>query len=867
MSDASTRLAAALADRYRIERELGAGGMATVYLAQDLKHDRQVALKVLKPELAAVLGAERFVVEIKTTAALQHPHILPLFDSGTADGFLYYVMPYVQGETLRSKLDRETQLGIDEAVRITREVADALDYAHRHGVIHRDIKPENILLHDGRPMVADFGIALALSAAAGGRMTETGLSLGTPHYMSPEQATAEKEITGRSDIYSLGSVLYEMLTGQPPHLGGSAQQIIMKIIAEQPKDVTALRKSVPGHVAAAVAQALEKLPADRFATAREFAEALGNPAFATRLRTATPAASTAQRDRRHRWAAALLMLGVAALGIGAWGWLRPPAHRPDRQLVVSLPLLSRIGFQVLSPTGDRVVFIGDGRLWIRGLADLVSRPLDGTDDAMAPFWSPDGRHIGYFVGNRVFRVPADGGTPALVTEIDHACPLDYICAGSWTDDGRMLLSSGFAGIHVVADGGGPLRSFLTPGTDEHFHRVAALPDGRGAIFEVDPDHGENRIEVWDGRERRVLLEAGALYQYVEAGYLLFGRSGGVWALRLSRGGTTPEGDPFLVVDRGFGASASADGGLLYQVAGTYESQLIWVTRAGAMRGQVATDQGTARSPALSPDETRIAFEGRAGIRIHAPDRGVRMPLGSPDTVQVRPVWSPTGDQIFYVTASGPDGEGAGIRMVRAEGGVPVTVADSGADPAVSADGRYLTYRTGGVEDSDIWYRDLRAPASPAIQFLVGPGYAASLRLSPDARFAAFVAGDTRTGKNEIYLSRFPGGEDRVQVSTGGVRYYSRVYWSVAGDQLYYVREADGALMVADVTLAPQVRLSAPRVLFTESVSGLSLTDGLAVSRDPSRFLVVRRAVPHGGQATALVLMDDWLARAKRRGAQ
>src|SRR4026207_1237347 len=217
MASVVARLAAAMADRYRIERELGQGGMATVYLAEDLRHRRKVALKVLKPELAAVLGGERFVQETTPTAALQHPHILPLFDSGTAEGFLYYVMPFIQGETLRTKLDRETQLGIDEAVRITREVADALDYAHRHGVIHRDIKPENILLHDGRPMVADFGIALAVSAAAGGRMTETGMSLGTPHYMSPEQATAEKELTGRSDIYSPGCALYEMPTRSPPH--------------------------------------------------------------------------------------------------------------------------------------------------------------------------------------------------------------------------------------------------------------------------------------------------------------------------------------------------------------------------------------------------------------------------------------------------------------------------------------------------------------------------------------------------------------------------------------------------------------------------------------------------------------------------
>jgi eukaryotic-like serine/threonine-protein kinase len=278
VNPSAERLAAALADRYRLVRELGAGGMATVHLAEDLKHDRKVAIKVLKPELAAVLGAERFVQEIRTTAALNHPHILPLFDSGEAGGFLYYVMPYIEGETIRDRLNRETQFGVEEAVRIVREVADALHYAHQAGVIHRDIKPENILLHAGRPMVMDFGIALAVSAAAGGRMTETGLSLGTPHYMSPEQATADKQITARSDVYSLASVLYEMLAGEPPHSGGSAQAIIMKIIADVARPVTELRKAVPPNVAAALARALEKLPADRFDSAKAFADAIGDPA-------------------------------------------------------------------------------------------------------------------------------------------------------------------------------------------------------------------------------------------------------------------------------------------------------------------------------------------------------------------------------------------------------------------------------------------------------------------------------------------------------------------------------------------------------------------------------------------------------------
>jgi serine/threonine-protein kinase len=334
MSTIPDRLTAALSDRYTIERELGQGGMATVYLAHDLKHARQVAIKVLKPELAAVLGAERFVVEIRTTAALQHPHILPLFDSGTADGFLYFVMPYIQGETLRNKLDRETQLGIEESVRMASDIASALHYAHQHGVIHRDIKPENILLHDGRPMVADFGIALAVSAAAGGRMTETDLSLGTPHYMSPEQATAEKEISARSDVYSLGSVLYEMLAGQPPHLGGSAQQIIMKIIAEPVAAVTQFRKTVPPNVAAAVAKALEKLPADRFDSAKAFAEALTNAGYTSA--TVAVAGAATQGARRLTTA-----LGVLVVVLGAalvWTLIGITSVEPRRVVRFSVPL-------------------------------------------------------------------------------------------------------------------------------------------------------------------------------------------------------------------------------------------------------------------------------------------------------------------------------------------------------------------------------------------------------------------------------------------------------------------------------------------------------------------------------------------------
>jgi len=288
VSEAVDRVAAALSDRYRIERELGAGGMATVYLAHDLRHDRDVAIKVLRPELAAALGAERFLAEVKITARLDHPNILTLIDSGNVDGALYYVMPYVRGESLRARLTRERQLGVEEALAIARQVASALDYAHRQGVIHRDIKPENILLHEGNAFLTDFGIALAVTQAGGNRLTDTGLSLGTPSYMSPEQAAGERQLDARSDVYALGAVTYEMLAGEPPVTGPSVQALIAKLMTERPTPLRVLRERVPAGVDAAVLRALAKAPADRFASAREFVEALVSGPTATTAPAARP---------------------------------------------------------------------------------------------------------------------------------------------------------------------------------------------------------------------------------------------------------------------------------------------------------------------------------------------------------------------------------------------------------------------------------------------------------------------------------------------------------------------------------------------------------------------------------------------------
>ncbi|MFB3112574.1 MAG: protein kinase, partial [Gemmatimonadales bacterium] len=332
MPDLLDQLKTALADRYAIEREIGAGGMATVYLARDVKHQRQVAVKVLRPELAAAVGSERFLREITTTAQLNHPHILPLHDSGEADGFLFYVMPYVEGESLRDRLNRETQLPIDDALEIAKEVADALGYAHGRDVVHRDIKPENILLSGGHAVVADFGIARAISEAGGEKLTETGLAVGTPAYMSPEQGLGSGELDGRSDTYSLGCVLYEMLSGEPPYTGPTAQVIIAKHSGAPVPAVRTVRDTVPVGIDAALTKALAKAPADRYVTASQLVDALTGSA-------ATLAPQAAARSTPRRWAMYAGALVVALLG-GLWlvfGTLGPGASNAEIPRLVVLP--------------------------------------------------------------------------------------------------------------------------------------------------------------------------------------------------------------------------------------------------------------------------------------------------------------------------------------------------------------------------------------------------------------------------------------------------------------------------------------------------------------------------------------------------
>ena len=583
MTDPVARLQAVLADRYRFERKLGEGGMATVHLAHDLRHDRKVAVKVLRPEVAVVLGAERFLAEIKTTASLQHPNILALFDSGASEGLLYYVMPYVEGESLRDRLNRETQLDVETAVAIATEVAGALDYAHRRGVIHRDIKPENILLHDGRPVVADFGIALAVSAAAGGRMTETGLSLGTPHYMSPEQAVADPHLTGRTDVFSLGVVLYEMLVGTPPHHGASAQQVVAKIVTEDATPVSAIRKAVPPNISDAVGKALERVPADRFATAKGFADALHDPAFRT-ARSAPPPGA-----RRRTWL--LGAIGLAA-GVLLGLWLAraaapsrsPAAARPTRFLV-SLPdsaqLVAGAGVNLAwSPDGSRLVYVGpspagEAQLWQRRMDQFTVEPIPGTESARIPTVSPNDSLLAFTAEDALKVVSLYGGP--LTTLVPKGVP----SAGggiAWSDDGRIYFVDQAGAIESISASGGAPSMVVAPDTASGGYMwLDALPGRAGLLVTIArvgvPEASQVVAVPASGGPVRRLVK-GTMARYVRPGYLVFTTAqGALMAAPFDEKRLAVTGTPVAV-----GSGVDVYMGSAAQFAVSRNGSLAWVSR-------------------------------------------------------------------------------------------------------------------------------------------------------------------------------------------------------------------------------------------------------------------------------------------------
>ncbi len=876
MTDISARLAAALAGRYRIIRELGAGGMATVHLAEDLRHARHVAIKVLRPELGAVIGAERFLQEIRTTAALSHPHILPLFDSGEADGLLYYVMPYVEGETLRARLKREHQLSVDEAVRIAREVADALHYAHEHHVIHRDIKPENILLAGGRPLVADFGIALAVSAAAGSRMTETGLSLGTPHYMSPEQATADREISGRSDIYSLASVLYEMLAGEPPHGGGTSQQVIARIVTETPRPVESLRRAVPSNVAAAIAQALEKLPADRFATGKDFADALGAPGFGTTLGTRASSATAARgRSAALPWAIAAVAVVIAAVAVARPGAQAGDTATPIRyNIEVSRSLLGYVGIGnilAIAPGGTAIALAGlepNGArtLYLRRANDGVLRAIPGSTNARNPFFSRDGRWLAFFRGSQIFKAAVEGQEGvALVTDAGPG-------RTSWSrrdelvqSDGRVIVVRGLddnawrpvttldtaAGetaqlLPILLDDDETIlySSFSTGGPGNAKIGIASLSSGESTILPLQgayalgilDDHlifvtaaGAMMGAPLDRRNRRLTGSPVALGEQVQM---------------------EPTGEPF--------AALSAQGDLL-AVSGSSLRQLA-IAEPGAQPRALNVAAQNVRWPRLSPDGRRIAMtisqDGQTDIWVYTMPSGPLVKISDAGITNDRPEWTPDGRSLLYRSSRGPRNS---LWLQGAYGGsARLLLADSVArieEGVISSDGRWLLFQKDATGVADVWYKSI-APESTAHPVATSIHAEHGPRFSPDGRWLAYTS--LESGVSQVYVRPFPSLDGRFQVSLDGG---ATPVWSRDGRALHYV--VGSSVLRATLRTSPEFAVVSRDTLSAGAFSFTVIHADFDVFPDGRRVLGL---VPTGLD-TRLTMTHRWgLLVAERRAA-
>ncbi len=854
--------------------------MGEVYRARDTRLNREVAIKVLPDHLSGNPELrERFEREARAISKLSHPHICVLYDIGKQDGADYLVLEYLEGETLGARV-RRGPLPTDQVLKYGAQMADALDKAHRHGVVHRDLKPDNVMLTKSGVKLLDFGLAkpvlgtvgVASSSAATmthSPLTTEGTLVGTFQYMSPEQLEGQ-EADARSDIFSLGCVLYEMVTGQRAFEGKSTAKVVAAIMTTEPTPITTVAPLTPPALERVVKKCLAKDPEERWQNAGDLASELrwisesGSQAGA-----AIPAPVTSRR-KLLTWIALAL---VAAAGILGGFLLHRPAVLPALRVAVNLPPGSTLieGQAALSPDGQMVLLSltdadGKARLWIRSLSGDTAQPIAETEGAVFPFWSPDSRYIGFFATDgKLRKIEATGGGHA---EAVASIPWS-IYGGAWSREGSIVFSAGHLGLYQISASGGRAVEIPNPGKEPpNFRWPSFLPDGKHVLVTSNAGSGGIfAVSLATGEVQPVLAGENSPAQYVEPGYLLFARGGTLLAqpfdphsLRVT-GSAQSIAESIATGTSGIGGptfSASRDGLLLYQNAS--QAQLAWLDSDGKKLSSIG-EPGYLSSPYLSPDGkyamVTVAPPGQKNQKLWMYDltSGTANPFTFGEGDDLFPVWSPDGKQVAFASARGGKQQDIYVKPVAGGSSEQLVLGDEGdkQPDRWSADGRYILFDYSGqkTKATDVWALPLFGDRKP-FPVIQTPGVDYYGMLSADGKWLAYDSDES--GRGEIYVAPFPGPGGKWQISTGG----GTVPFWPPGKELFYLT-ADSRLVGMEYSVdGTNFKVGKSRLLFRGR--SMASVPGVDVNPNDKRWLL---ALPVAEpNISPLILVTNWTTLSK-----